>query len=163
MDGQVSGLGTVHLLLTLNFLSTWILPLHVVSSALKRKSSSSVMDGLQRRRRRICNDTRPLLRKLKITTLHGLSHQEIIILNQRCKTSRREKMEETMLIIFEDLYRHAKHNVSKLVNTDRRQYYTVGIALLFLCKELHQLAYALSNRLLPKLLTIFASYDLPRC
>ena len=39
VDGQVSGLGTVHRLLTLSFLSTWILPLHVVSSALKRKSS----------------------------------------------------------------------------------------------------------------------------
>ena len=49
MDGQVSGLGTVHPLLTLSFVSTWILPLHVVSSTLKRKSSSSVMDGLQRR------------------------------------------------------------------------------------------------------------------
>ena len=51
VDGQVSGLGTVHPLLTLSFFSTWILPLHVVSSALMRKSSSSVMDGLQRRRR----------------------------------------------------------------------------------------------------------------
>ena len=30
MDGQVSGLGTVHPLLTLSFFSTWILPLHVV-------------------------------------------------------------------------------------------------------------------------------------
>ena len=30
-DGQVSGLGTVHPLLTFDFLSTWILPLHVVS------------------------------------------------------------------------------------------------------------------------------------
>ena len=30
VDGQVSGLGTVHPLLTINFLSTWILPLHVV-------------------------------------------------------------------------------------------------------------------------------------
>ena len=48
-DGQVSGLGTVHPLLTLSFVSTWILPLHVVSSTLKRKSSSSIMDGLQRR------------------------------------------------------------------------------------------------------------------
>ena len=47
VDGQVSGLGTVHPLLTLNFFSTWILPLHVVSSTLKRKSSSSVMDELQ--------------------------------------------------------------------------------------------------------------------
>ena len=31
VDGQVSGLGTVHPLLTLSFFSTWILPLHVVS------------------------------------------------------------------------------------------------------------------------------------
>ena len=31
VDGQVSGLGTVHPLLTLNFFSTWILPLDVVS------------------------------------------------------------------------------------------------------------------------------------
>ena len=30
VDGQVSGLGTVHPLLTFNFFSTWILPLHVV-------------------------------------------------------------------------------------------------------------------------------------
>ena len=52
VDGQVSGLGTVHPLLTFNFFSTWILPLHVVSSTLKRKSSSSIMDGLQRRRRK---------------------------------------------------------------------------------------------------------------
>ena len=52
VDGQISGLGNVHPLLTLSFVSTWILPLHVVSSTLKRKSSSSVMDGLQRRRRR---------------------------------------------------------------------------------------------------------------
>ena len=52
VDGQVSGLGNVHPLLTLSFVSTWILPLHVVSSTLKMKSSSSVMDGLQRRRRR---------------------------------------------------------------------------------------------------------------
>ena len=53
VDGQVSGLGTVHSLLTLNFLITCILPLHVVSSTLKRKSSSSEMDGLQRRRMRL--------------------------------------------------------------------------------------------------------------
>ena len=49
MDGQVSRLGTVHPLLTLSFFSTWILPLHVVFSMLKRKLSSSLMDGLQRR------------------------------------------------------------------------------------------------------------------
>ena len=32
VDGQVSGLGTVHPLLTLSFFSTWNLPLHVVCS-----------------------------------------------------------------------------------------------------------------------------------
>ena len=32
VDGQVSGLGTVHPLFTLSFFSTWILPLHVVCS-----------------------------------------------------------------------------------------------------------------------------------
>ena len=55
VDGQVSGLGTVHPLLTLNIFSTWILPLHVVSccvSLLMRKWSSSVMDGLQRRKKK---------------------------------------------------------------------------------------------------------------
>ena len=54
MDGQVCGLGTVHPLLTVNFFSTWILPLRVVSSCvstLKMKLSSPAMDGLQRRRR----------------------------------------------------------------------------------------------------------------
>ena len=53
VDGQVSGLGTVNPLLTLNFRSTWILSLHVVSccvSTFKSKSSSSVIDGRQRRR-----------------------------------------------------------------------------------------------------------------
>ena len=49
VDGQVSGLGTVHPYLTLSFIRTWILPLHVVSSMLNRKLSSSVIDGLQRR------------------------------------------------------------------------------------------------------------------
>ena len=48
VDGEVSGLGTVHPVLTLDLIGTWILPLHVPFSMLKRKSSSSAMDGLQR-------------------------------------------------------------------------------------------------------------------
>ena len=57
VDGQVSGLEIVHPLITLDILSTWILPPHVASccvSTLKRKPSSSVMDGLQRRRIATC-------------------------------------------------------------------------------------------------------------
>ena len=50
VDGQVSGLGTVHPLFTINFFSTWILPLHVVISTLKRKSPPSIMDGLQKKK-----------------------------------------------------------------------------------------------------------------
>ena len=52
VDGQVIGLETVHPLLTLNFLSTWILTLHVVSrcaSTLKKKSTSSEKDGFRRK------------------------------------------------------------------------------------------------------------------
>ena len=59
VNGQVSGLGTVHPLLTLSFFRTWILPLHFVW--LKRKTSSSVMDGLQKRRRRRLSQ--PLLKE----------------------------------------------------------------------------------------------------
>ena len=40
VEGQVNGLGTVHLL-TLNVFSAWFLPIE------KRKSSSSIKDGLQ--------------------------------------------------------------------------------------------------------------------
>ena len=46
MEAQVSGLGTVHPLLTLGFFSTWFLPVF------KRKTSSE-MDGLQKREKEI--------------------------------------------------------------------------------------------------------------
>ena len=39
MDGQVSGLGTVHPFITLGFFSTWILPLLVVSCFQRRRGS----------------------------------------------------------------------------------------------------------------------------
>ena len=41
VEGLVSGLGTVQPILTLIFISTWFLPLHM-----KRKTMSSVMDEL---------------------------------------------------------------------------------------------------------------------
>ena len=44
MDGQVSGLGTVHPLLTLNFISTWILSLHVFFPLLFCLQSLSAME-----------------------------------------------------------------------------------------------------------------------
>ena len=101
MDGQVSGLGTVHPLLTLSFVSTWILPLHVVSSTLKRKSSSSVMDGLQRRRRKriylcICkymyvhNDTINVLSDLRNTAYW-------IVINKSLSETAKSNFEDTLI------------------------------------------------------------------
>ena len=43
MEGQVIGLGTVHILLTLNLFSSWFPPFE------KRKTLSSAMDGIQKK------------------------------------------------------------------------------------------------------------------
>ena len=45
LDGQVSGLGTVHPILTLSFFSTWILPLHVVFFSSLILSTKPFSDG----------------------------------------------------------------------------------------------------------------------
>ena len=45
VDGQLRGLGTVHPLLTLDFISTWFPPLHM-------KTLSSEMDGFQKKEER---------------------------------------------------------------------------------------------------------------
>ena len=55
----------------------------------------------------------------------------------------------TKLTIFKDLYRHAKHNVSKLVHTAKCEFYTERIALASSSKELHQIVNILSNRYAP--------------
>ena len=56
----------------------------------------------------------------------------------------------TKLIIFKDLYRQAKHKVSKLVHTAKCKFYTERIALAFSSKELHQIVNTLSNRHPPR-------------
>ena len=72
------------------------------------------------------------------------------------------KWRNTKLTIFEDLYRQAKHNVSKLVHKAKCKYYTEKIALASSSKELHQIVNALSNRHPPKILpTIYHSADIP--
>ena len=71
-------------------------------------------------------------------------------------------MRNTRLIIFKDLYRHAKHKVSKLVHTDKCKYYTERIALASSSNELYQIVSTLSNRHPPMMLpTIHPSADLP--
>ena len=68
----------------------------------------------------------------------------------------------TKLTIFKDLYKQAKHKVSKLEHTAKCEYYTEGIALASFSKELHQVVNVLSNRHPPNILpTIYPSADLP--
>ena len=58
VDGQISGLGTVHPLLTLRFFSTWILSLHVMSCCVfnVEKEVVVIRDGWtpKKKKRNIC-------------------------------------------------------------------------------------------------------------
>ena len=72
------------------------------------------------------------------------------------------KWRNTKLTIFKDLYRQAKHKVSKLVHSAKCKFYTERIALASSSKELHQIVNILSNRHPPKTLpSIYPSADLP--
>ena len=72
------------------------------------------------------------------------------------------KWRNIKLIIFKDIYRQAKHNLSKLVHTAKCKFYTERIALPFSSNELHQVVNALSNKHPPTILpTIYPSADLP--
>ena len=72
------------------------------------------------------------------------------------------KWRNTKLTILKDLYRQAKHKVSKLVHSAKCRFYTERIALASTSKELHQIVNTLSNRHPPKILpTIYPSVDLP--
>ena len=73
-----------------------------------------------------------------------------------------KKWRNTKLNIFEDLYRQAKHKVSKLVHSAKCKFGTEGIALASSSKELHQIVNTLSNRHPPRILPIiYPSADLP--
>ena len=68
----------------------------------------------------------------------------------------------TQFTIFKDLYRQAKHKVSKRVHTARCKFYTERKALASSNKELHQMVNTLSNRHTHKISsTIYPSADLP--
>ena len=70
-------------------------------------------------------------------------------------------MEEHKVNYFHELYRQAKHKVSRLVHSAKRKFYTERIALASFSNELHQIFIVLSNRHPPKILsTIYPSADL---
>ena len=72
------------------------------------------------------------------------------------------KWRNTKLTIFNELYRQAKHMVSKLVHTAMCKFYTEGIALASSSNELHQTYNTLSNRHPPKIFpTIYPCAVLP--
>ena len=90
------------------------------------------------------------------------SIRDKLYIAKRERRQAERKLRNTKLTIFKDLYRQAKHKVSKLAHTAKCKYYTEGIALASSSKELHQIVNTLSNRHPPKILpTICPSADLP--
>ena len=101
---------------------------------------------------------RLLCGKLWITTP---LHDELFMAKRERRQAER-KWRNTKLTIFTDLYRQARHKVSKLVHTAKCKFYTERIALASSRKELHQIVNTLSNRHPPKILpTIYPSADIP--
>ena len=90
------------------------------------------------------------------------SIRDELLIAKRERRQAERKWRNTKFTIFKDLYRQARHKVSKLVHTARCKFYTERIALVSSSKELHQIVNALSNRHPPKILpTIYPSADLP--
>ena len=92
--------------------------------------------------------------------LQSVRYELFIAKRERRQAER--KWGNTKITIFKDLYRQAKHKVSKLVHTAKCKFYTERISLVSSSKELHQIANTLSNRHPPKIFpTIYPSADLP--
>ena len=90
------------------------------------------------------------------------SIRDELLMAKRERRQAERKWRNTKLAIFKDLYRQAKHKVSKLVHTAKCKFYTETIALASSSKELHQIVNTLSNRHPPKTFpTIYPSADIP--
>ena len=85
-----------------------------------------------------------------------------LFMAKRERRQAERKWRNTKLTIFKDLYRQAKHKVSRLVHTAKCKFYTERICLASSSKELHQIVNTLLNRHPPEILpTIYTSTDLP--
>ena len=90
------------------------------------------------------------------------SIRDELFIAKRKRRQAERKWRNTKLTIFKDMYRQAKHKVSKLVHSAKCKFYTERIAQASSSKELHQVVNTLSNRHPPKILpTIYPSADLP--
>ena len=67
------------------------------------------------------------------------SIRDELFIAKRKRRQAERKWRNTKLTIFKDLYRQAKHKVSKLVYSAKCKFYTEGIALASSSKELHQI------------------------
>ena len=91
--------------------------------------------------------------------LESIRYELSMVKRERRQAER--KWRNTKLAIFKDLYRQAKHKVSKLVQIAKCKFYIERIALASSSKELHQIVNTLSNTHPPKILpTIYPSADL---
>ena len=66
------------------------------------------------------------------------SIRDDLFIAKRKRRQAERKLRNTKLTIFKDLYRQAKHKVSKLVHSAKCKFYTERIALASSSKELHQ-------------------------
>ena len=80
------------------------------------------------------------------------SIRDDLFIAKRKRRQAERKWRNTKLTISKDLYRQAKHKVSKIVHTAKCKYYNERIALASSSKELHRIINTLSNRHPPKLL-----------
>ena len=99
-----------------------------------------------------CKHAPPSLRKV-ITHNSSPWFESIrddLFIAKRKRRHAERKWRNTKLTIFKDLYRQAKHKVSRLVHSAKCKFYTERIALASSSKELHQIVNILSNRHPPK-------------
>ena len=90
------------------------------------------------------------------------SIRDELFMAKRERRQAERKWRNTKLTLFKDLFRQAKHKISKLEHSAKCKFYIKRIALAFTSKELHQTVNTLSNRHSPKILpTIYPSADLP--
>ena len=80
------------------------------------------------------------------------SIRDDLFIAKRKRRQAERKWRNTKLTIFKDLYRQAKHKVSKLVHTAKCKFYIERIALASSSKDLHQIVNTLSNKHPPKIL-----------
>ena len=101
-------------------------------------------------------DKHPLISLRKVIT-HNYSPwfesiRDELFIAMRVRRQTERKWRNTKLTILKDLYRQARHKVSKLVHSAKCRFYAERIAMASSSKELHQIVNTFSNINPPKIL-----------